>query len=200
MRRQMLLYYIRHGETDWNREGRLQGQRDIPINTNGRAQARRCGEVLRELFARAAVDAARLDFVASPLGRARETMQLARGALGLDPTSYRTDARLAEVSFGAWEGCTTEELRAHAPDAVAARESDKWNFTPPQAESYFTMSLRVHDWYRSLTRDTVAVAHGGTFRGLMVQLGLAPAAEAPFRDVAQGVVYVIEPGRVNRYG
>ncbi len=43
MRRQMLLYYIRHGETDWNREGRLQGQRDIPINTNGRAQARRCG-------------------------------------------------------------------------------------------------------------------------------------------------------------
>jgi len=93
-----------------------------------------------------------------------------------------------------------EELRAHAPDAVAAREADKWNFTPPQAESYFTMSLRVHDWYRSLMRDTVAVAHGGTLRGLIVQLGIASAAEAPFLDVAQGVVYVIRPGSIDRYG
>ena len=189
----MLLYYIRHGETDWNREGRLQGQRDIPINTSGRAQATRCGEVLRELFARAAVDAARLDFVASPLGRARETMQLARGALGLDPMSYRTDARLAEVSFGAWEGCTTEELRAHAPDAVAARESDKWNFTPPQAESYFTMSLRVHDLvpladarhcrgraWRDLSRADGAARHRASGRSAVP-------------DVAQGVVYVIDP-------
>jgi len=195
-----LLYYIRHGETDWNREGRLQGRRDIPINANGRAQARRCGEVLGDLFARGATDAARFDFVASPLGRARETMQLVRAGLGLDPTAYRTDPRLTEVSFGAWEGFTTEELRARAPDAVAARENDKWSFTPPQAESYFTMSLRVHDWYRSLMRDTVAVAHGGTFRGLIVQLGIAPAAEAPFLDVAQGVVYVIRPGSIDRYG
>jgi probable phosphoglycerate mutase len=196
----MQLYYIRHGETDWNRDGRLQGQRDIQINARGRAQARRCGEVLHELLARDAVDAAQLAFVSSPLGRARETMQLARAALGLDPMAYRVDARLAEISFGAWEGFTTAELRAQAPDAVAARENDKWNFTPPQAESYCTMSLRVHDWYRSLTRDTVVVAHGGTFRGLLVQLGIASAAQAPFLDVAQGVVYVIEPGRMSRHG
>jgi broad specificity phosphatase PhoE len=196
----MLLYCIRHGETDWNREGRLQGRRDIPINANGRAQARRCGEVLRDLFTRNATDPAQLDFVASPLGRARETMRLVRTTLELDSQSYRVDARLAEVSFGAWEGFTTEELRARTPDAVAAREHDKWNFTPPQAESYFTMSLRVHDWYRSLTRDTVAVAQGGTFRGLIVQLGIASAAEAPFLDVAQGVVYLIRPGSIDRYG
>ena len=78
-----LLYYIRHGETDWNRESRLQGQRDIPMNANGRAQARRCGEILRELLAREPSDRAP-DFVSSPLGRARETMELARAALGLD--------------------------------------------------------------------------------------------------------------------
>ena len=196
----MLLYYIRHGETDWNREGRLQGQRDIPINANGHTQARRCGEVLRALLARGAVDAAQLDFVSSPLGRARETMQLVRAALGLARMTYQVDARLAEISFGAWEGFTTAELQAQAPEAVAAREHDKWNFTPPQAESYSTMSLRVRDWYRSLSRDTVAVAHGGTFRGLIVQLGIASAAEAPFLDVAQGVVYLIEPGRMSRHG
>ena len=196
----MLLYYIRHGETDWNREGRLQGQCDIPINANGRAQARRCGEVLRDLFARGATDARQFDFVASPLRRARETIQLVRTELGLDPAAHGTDPRLTEISFGAWEGFTIEELRARAPDAVAARENDKWRFTPPQAESYFTMSLRVRDWYRSLTRDTVAVAHGGTFRGLIVQLGIAPSAQAPFLDVGQGVVYAIQPGSFDRYG
>src|SRR6185295_14352945 len=51
-----LLYYIRHGETDWNVEARLQGGRDIPINANGRAQAHRCGEILAELLARDARD------------------------------------------------------------------------------------------------------------------------------------------------
>src|SRR5580765_8050698 len=113
-----LLYYIRHGETDWDREGRLQGRRDIPINPNGRAQARRCGEVLRDLFTRDATEAARFDFVASPLGRARDTIQLVRTTSELDSQSYRVGARLAEVSFGAWEGFTTEELRARAPEAV----------------------------------------------------------------------------------
>ncbi len=193
-----LLYYIRHGETDWNVQGRLQGQRDIPINANGRAQARRCGEILRELFARDAADPVRLDFVSSPLGRARETMQLLRAALGLD-AAHRIEERLAEVSFGNWEGFTTEELRQRWPDALAARERDKWGFMPPQAESYATMSLRVRAWYDTLERDTVAVAHGGTLRGLIVRLGIASPEEAPFLDIGQGVVYVIRPGSISRY-
>jgi probable phosphoglycerate mutase len=61
------------------------------------------------------------------------------------------------------------------------------------------MSIRVRDWYGALSRDTVAVAHGGTLRGLVVQLGLASPEEAPFLDIAQGVVYVIRPGSMSRY-
>lgn len=194
-----LLYYIRHGETDWNVESRLQGQRDIPINARGREQARRSGEILRDLLARDARDPAQLDFVSSPLGRARETMELLRSAAGLDANGYRKDARLAEVSFGRWEGFTLAELRQHWPDAVEARERDKWRFAPPDAESYATMSVRVRGWYDSLTRDTVAVAHGGTLRGLIVQLGIASAERAPFLDIAQGVVYVVQPGSMSRY-
>jgi broad specificity phosphatase PhoE len=194
-----ILYYIRHGETDWNVEGRLQGQRDLPINANGRAQAYRCGEVLRDLFARDAINPASLDFVSSPLGRTRETMERLRAALQLDPASSRTDSRLTEVSFGQWEGFTLAELGARFPDAIAARERDKWNFTPPDAESYAAMSRRMREWYDTLTRDTVAVAHGGTFRGLIVQLGIASKEEAPFLDVKQGVVYVIQQGSMARY-
>ena len=194
-----LLYYIRHGETDWNVEWRLQGQRDIPINARGRIQARRCGEILRDLLARDAIDPAQLDFVSSPLGRARETMELLRGTAGLEADAYRQDERLAEISFGRWEGFTIAELRRRWPDAVEERERDKWGFAPPEAESYATMSIRIRAWYDALTRDTVAVAHGGTLRGLVVQLGIVSAQEAPFLDIGQGVVYVIQPGSMSRY-
>ena len=194
-----VLYYIRHGETDWNVEGRLQGQCDIPINAKGRTQADLCGGILRDLLARDAINPASLDFVSSPLGRTRETMERLRAVMRLDPATYRTDPRLTEISFGQWEGFTLAELGARFPDAIAARERDKWNFTPPDAESYAATSRRMREWYDTLTRDTVAVAHGGTFRGLIVQLGLAAEQEAPFLDVAQGVVYVIQQGSMARY-
>src|SRR3954468_16754899 len=191
-----ILYYIRHGETDWNVESRLQGQRDIPINANGRAQADRCGGILRDLLARRARAP---NFTPSPPGRARETMERVRLGLGRDPQDYRVDPRLIEVSFGRWEGFTLPELAARFPEAAAARERNKWDFTPPEAESYATMSLRMRDWYEGLTRDTVAVAHGGTLRGLIVQLGIASQDEAPYLDITQGAVYVIQDGRLSRY-
>src|SRR5882724_1877212 len=125
-----VLYYIRHGETDWNVAARLQGQRDIPINANGRAQADCCGEILRDLLAR---EPGAPDFVASPLERTRETMERIRSVLGRDPLAYRTDERLAEVSFGQWEGLTLAGVAARFPDEAAARERDKWGFTPPDA-------------------------------------------------------------------
>jgi probable phosphoglycerate mutase len=194
-----VLYYIRHGETDWNVEGRLQGRRDIPINARGRAQARHCGTILSGLFARDGTDPDTLDFVASPLGRARETMEIARAALGLEASGYRVDRSLTEVAFGDWEGFTGAELNARWPDIYARREADKWHFTPPEGESYAAASTRMRAWYDTLRRDTVAVAHGGTLRGLVVQLGIAGWDNAPFLDVSQGVVYVIEPGRIARY-
>jgi broad specificity phosphatase PhoE len=82
--RRPVLYYIRHGETDWNAGHRLQGQADTPLNAAGQAQAQRCGKILRKLLALRGQDAAALDYVSSPLSRARVTMELIRGTLGLD--------------------------------------------------------------------------------------------------------------------
>ena len=130
-------------------------------------------------------------------------MEIARTELTLPTLGYRTDDRLAEVGFGAWEGLSLDEIRRSDPDSIAARERDKWRFTPPdgasKGESYETMSLRVGGWYRELTRDTVAVAHGGTLRGLIVALGVMSIADAPTLDIAQGVVYLIADGRMTRY-
>lgn len=193
------LYYLRHGETDWNVEGRLQGGRDIPLNALGRKQAVHCGEILRDLFARESINATDFDFVCSPLGRARETMELARAELALPPQDYRIDERLTEISFGEWEGYTLAELRNRDPQRTAAREHDKWRFIAPGGESYEQMSWRMRDWYESLTRDAVVTAHGGTARGLMAHLGIAKPAAAPLVDIAQGVVYVFKGSALTRY-
>jgi probable phosphoglycerate mutase len=160
------LIFIRHGETDWNAEGRLQGQRDIPLNDKGRRQARRNGVALADVFA----DAVSFDFVASPLGRARETMEIVRASLGLDPTSYRLDDRLKEISYGAWEGFTGEELAIHDPAGVAARDAGKWEFMPPGGESYRRVSDRVALWLAAVDRPTLVVAHGGVGRVLRARL------------------------------
>jgi probable phosphoglycerate mutase len=196
-----LLYFIRHGETEWNVERRLQGQHDIPLNALGRKQALHCGELLRALLARDGRDADGFDFVASPLGRARVTMELMRGALGVEPERYRTDARLAELSFGRWEGFTFAQLNGSEADrrALAAREHDKWAFRPPGGESYADLLVRVRQWYATVARDTVAVAHGGVARTLIVHFGIEPAAAAPVHDIEQGVVYEFAPGRLTRF-
>ncbi len=198
---QPILYFVRHGETDWNAEHRLQGQHDVPLNAIGRAQAAHCGEVLRDLFERDGRDPDAFDYVASPLGRARETMELIQSGLGLDVRRYRTDARLAELSFGHWEGFTFAELKARDPEtlALAAREHDKWSFVPPGGESYAQLLVRVKAWHATVDRDTVVAAHGGVARTLVVHFGIAPPAAAPVRDVEQGVVYEFAPGRMSRY-
>jgi probable phosphoglycerate mutase len=194
-----VVYYIRHGETDWNVAGRLQGRRDIPLNARGRAQAAHCGDVLRDLFALTGTEPAALDYISSPLGRATATMDLVRARLGLPATGARIDPQLAEISFGEWEGFTIAELRNRDPQRVAAREHDKWRFQPPGGESYEAMAARIGAWHRDLTRDAVVIAHGGTARGLMAHLGLAQAAAAPLIDIAQGVVYVFDCGKLTRY-
>jgi broad specificity phosphatase PhoE len=194
-----VIYYLRHGETDWNVEGRLQGRHDIPLNGRGRGQAVHCGEILRDLFARDSVAPEALDYISSPLGRACATMQLVRPALGLPPRGYRIDPRLTEISFGEWEGYTIAELRNRDPRRVATREHDKWRFIAPGGESYEAVSKRMREWYDSLERDAVVTAHGGTARGLMAQLGLAQPAAAPLVDIAQGVVYVFTRNAMTRY-
>lgn len=176
----MLVYMIRHGQTDWNAEGRLQGQKDIPLNATGRQQASGNGLALKRILGETAAD---FDYVASPLGRTRETMELVRAAVGLDPLAYRTDERLVEVSFGDWEGFTISELKETVRDKVKARARSKWDFIPPgeNAESYEILSWRVGSWFNNIERPTVCVSHGGVFRALFKFSGMpvVDAANAP---------------------
>ncbi|MFZ1681135.1 MAG: histidine phosphatase family protein [Rhizobiaceae bacterium] len=165
------LYVIRHGQTDWNAEFRLQGQADVPINALGRDQAFGNGRRLARLIGQAEA----FRFIASPMGRTRETMEIVRGAMGLDPDDYVTDARLVEVHFGDWQGRTFAEIDRDTPGAIAERDRDKWNFVPPgaAAESYAMLMARVLPVFEELHGPTVVVAHGGIIRSLFRRNGLS---------------------------
>jgi broad specificity phosphatase PhoE len=182
---------VRHGETDWNVEGRLQGQTDIPLNALGRFQAEDVGRRLAKLIDKPAES----KWLVSPLGRTRETAEIARRALGLDPKAYQTEDQLKEITFGAWEGFTWAELRKSEPLAEAERTKNKWGYVPPQGESYEMLTRRIGLWLETVKSEIVAVSHGGVARALMVlAAGLSPQ-DAPRHEIHQGRVLEFAEGR-----
>lgn len=194
-----VLYFLRHGETDFNIAHRLQGRYETAINARGRSQAKHCAGVLRDLFAREPRAAADYAYVSSPLKRARETMEVLRATLDLDATDYAVDDRLQEISYGEWEGSTLAEISARDPQLLAQREQNKWDFRPPGGESYRDVAARVGHWYATVSRDTVMTAHGGIARALLANFGILPEEEATFADVLHGAVYVFADGTTARY-
>jgi len=193
------IYYIRHGETEWNADGRLQGTQDIPLNDLGRKQAANAGTILADLLARDGHSEQSVAFVASPLGRARSTMELVRSILNLPPRDYPVDDRLREIGYGQWEGSTLPEMQVADPDLYAKRQTEKWTVSPPGGESYVSVQLRMSDWYNQVRGDTVAVAHGGTARALMVALGIETPDSAADLTIEQGAVYVFGPNGLAKY-
>ena len=194
-----VLYYVRHGETDFNSQGRLQGRRDTVLNAHGRRQAAECGVLLGDLFVRDHRRAQDFKYVSSPLKRARETMEIVRAMLGLEAHNYEVDARLIEIAYGEWEGLTLHEIETRNASVLSARERDKWDFAPPGGESYRELADRIGNWYRPLTADTVVAAHGGGVRVLMAILNIVPEEQATHAQIEQGVVYVFADGKMSRY-
>ena len=182
--------FVRHGETDWNAEGRLQGQRDIPMNAKGRAQARRNGETIARLIP----EAARFLFVASPLSRARETMEIVRTAMGLDPKDYQIDERLLEITFGELEGLTYQDIESRTPGWLASREANKWEFRPPGGESYRMLSERIVAWLKTIARPSVVVAHGGVGRVARAHLLGLDRSESVSESFPQDRVFLWRDG------
>ena len=188
------LYFIRHGETDWNVDARLQGQRDIPINANGRGQAAEAGRRLASVLP----EPDSLPWVVSPMSRTRETAEIARAAIGLPPGRYGMDDRLKELTFGEWEGKTWRDLRSVDAAAVEARFHNKWDFVPPGkgAESYQMLLERVRPFFEALRRPTVCVTHGGVIRALFRMVENLPKPEAARVDTPQDRILRLKDDRL----
>lgn len=187
------LILIRHGETDWNREGRLQGGQDIPLNDLGRTQAAEAAQRLRTLEPGFAA----LDFIGSPMHRARETMDILRAELDLAPGAYRLDDRLKELTFGSWEGFTWRDIRKAEREQAQLRERDKWSFVPPGGESYGMLAQRVRPVLEELQRETVIVSHGGVARAILALVGAVPQQKAALVEIWQGKILTVTGNRAD---
>ena len=152
---------------------RYQGQRDIPLNDFGRGQARHNGKTLKRLLG----TAEGFLFVSSPLGRARETMEIIRAEMELEPANYQIADPLKEISYGAFEGITQPELKAADRELYYERKNNMWTFRPENGESHEDVVGRVTDWLSTLEdgQQYVVTAHGAIGRVMRhILAGLAP--------------------------
>ncbi len=162
-----MIWLVRHGQTEFNREGRYQGARDSALTELGREQGRRMGVLLAKLVE----DRDTIRIVSSPLGRARHTAELISLALGR-PGPIETDPRIAEVSLGQWDGLTDEDIEGHSPGARDQLKGRDWFFHGPEGERFDRFAARLGDWLDETLKagvPTIAVSHGvagGVLRGL----------------------------------
>jgi len=150
------LLLVRHGETDWNRDGRWQGGSDTRLNDLGREQARALAEQLD----------GEIDVLySSDLARARETAEIVAARLGLE---VRLDPRLRERGFGSWEGLTTIEVEERFADAHRRWLAGE-GAGADDAEAFEDFSARVGDFLSDVLRlhpgeDVLVISHGGSIR------------------------------------
>lgn len=156
---------------------RFQGRRDIPLNDTGRDQARRNGKALADFLGKAEG----YDFICSPMQRTRETMEIIRGEMGLEPTQYAIEDRLIEAAYGELEGMTIHELKANHREIHRDRKTNRWHFCPPGGESLSMTLERVAPVLDEIAKPSIVVAHGAVGRGVRKHLlGLTEADAAWF--------------------
>jgi broad specificity phosphatase PhoE len=167
------LYMLRHGETAWNTERRMQGSKNSDLTPRGRVQALAMGRTLKAELER---EPGPTIFLRSPLGRTRETSEIVGRELGIDSSAWREDIRLAELSYGTWEGFSWAEIEIDHPTAMADWRADPHGYCPPGGETHIDLRRRcaavLTEIAASNTR-TVVVSHGvsgAVVRGL--NLGL----------------------------
>ena len=187
-----MIYLVRHGQTEFNLARRYQGGLDSPLTEAGADQARRVGALLRGLLA----DHAGWELVASPQGRARRTAAIINAQLGLPVTE---DARLREISLGAWDGLPIDEVRHRSPPGAGIWERQ---LHAPGGESFEAISARIADWLAEVDgsgRRIVAVSHGMAGRVLRGLYGRFSRQAMLELDVPQDAVFRLHDGRIERF-
>jgi len=160
---------VRHGQTAWNAEQRYQGHSDLDLDAVGRREAVALGERL----AGERIDGA----LSSDLGRAWQT---AEAILAHHACDLCAEPRLREISMGAWEGMTYDEIRAQDPERLGQWVEDPWGVAPSGGETLAEMAQRIEALLdelvlRSAEETLLLVSHGGTLRVLLcLALGMPP--------------------------
>ncbi len=180
------LWIVRHGQTDWNVEGRYQGQADQPLNVVGLAQAEAAAKQLRgKTFAA---------IYSSDLQRARVTAEIIAAELGLP---VQIDRHLREVNQGEWEGMLTADIQARYAETWSARQQDRLHAAPPGGESLAQVAARVLPAVDEITQRHPDAAILVVSHGLALGVVRCAAAGAPLIEAFQRIPDNAQPMLVN---
>lgn len=183
------IYLVRHGETEWNAASRFQGKLDSVLTGTGIIQAESIANRLAALQINAD------SFVASPLGRTRQTASIIAKCVDLPTIEF--DERLTEVSLGSWDGLTHIDIDAQWPGLLDGSTPYDWYFKAPDGESYDKAVQRAVSWLETTHGVVVAVAHGLIGRIIRgVYLGLSKA-EALCLPVPQDVIWRLHNDKID---
>ena len=184
-----MIYLLRHGQTVFNAEGRLQGHVDSPLTELGVAQARRMGEALKSLVS----ETEGWRILSSPLGRARATADLVSEVLGWG--EVEVEDRLKELTAGRWDGMLRTDIQKEHPEAFS---TSGWDFRAPGAETFEAVADRMAEWLGTLHADCriIAISHGisgrvlrGVYAGLSRDVALAqPVPQDAFFRLSAGAI------------
>jgi broad specificity phosphatase PhoE len=178
------LYILRHGQTEWNVQGRLQGWLESDLTELGRQQAEKQREIM------ASVDLAGFEIWSSPMRRTQDTARIVLG----QGHEIHLDDRLKEIFIGDLQGLTLAEIAIIHPEMLQDRMPFEWNFHSPNGEDYQAFSGRLQTWLKERNAPNVVVTHGvasRVLRGLVLGLDIAGMQALPDQ---QGVVYHIQNG------
>ena len=194
-----MIYLLRHGETEWNREGRLQGHGDSPLTERGLAQAVAMGGALRRAIGAAGL--ARYSLISSPQGRALATARCVAAVTAHDPDAIVQEPRVMECGFGKWEGEIYNDLEDLYPDQWRAREADHWGYVPPGGESYAMVAERIAAWLAEQSEDArlIVVSHGLAGRILRTLYTGAPKEAVFTMAEPQDALFCLSGGAITSH-
>jgi len=188
-----MILLLRHGETFWNRERRIQGRAESPLTPLGERQAAAMASLVADLIAR---EDHAFRLVASPIGRARQTAEHVARATQLP---IELDDRLVEIGCGVWEGLLHDEVKTRHPDHYARH----WIFGAPGGETFDDVMIRARAWLDAQeaepTRRLIVVSHGVWGRCLRGIYGGLSADETNRLPVPQDAVFRLHNGRIDRF-
>ncbi|HCE1881615.1 histidine phosphatase family protein [Vibrio parahaemolyticus] len=186
------IFVLRHGETEFNADKKLQGHCNSSLTSKGCDQARRVGTTLKQY-----VENSPFRVYSSTLGRALQTSQIVCEELNYSYENLNKEPRLKEFSLGEWEQRTIPSLEQEIPNLLAQND---WYLQAPNCETYESVRERLSSWLSDVAHDEdiVVVSHGLTgivLRGLLLGMDYTQVWQ---QDLPQDAFFIIEDGRITR--
>ncbi|MGE7694726.1 histidine phosphatase family protein [Lysinibacillus sp. NPDC094177] len=190
------LYLLRHGETEFNTQGRYQGELDSPLTEMGVHQVQQNAQMLKSLIG----NSNEWKIFSSPLGRAMQSTEIICETIGYDLKNVKKDDRLTEVAVGQWAGLTTKEIESSWPNLFHNTDVYNWYFNAPNGEAYDSVVNRLSAWLEDIQHipKVIVISHGLTGRILRGVYADLKKEDALKLEVSQDVFFKLENKTITR--